>query len=102
MTTIHLLVVRFLVPEARTEPFIAAHVSYLDQHHADGVFLASGPTVPSAHGGAIVAAGVDRAAIERISAADPFVAAGVARHDITTIAVQRHHRGLDAVLAGSG
>ncbi|WUH98734.1 hypothetical protein OHR68_35325 [Spirillospora sp. NBC_00431] len=48
-------------------------------------FLVSGQTVPSAWGGAIVAGGIDRLAVERITAEDPFVVAGVARYTVTTI-----------------
>ncbi|MFJ7003207.1 hypothetical protein [Streptomyces albidoflavus] len=39
---------------------------------------------PAEDGGAILAHGTDRTGIERIAAEDPFVAHGVAGHDVTT------------------
>ncbi|MFF8549727.1 hypothetical protein ACF07Z_22975 [Streptomyces albidoflavus] len=45
---------------------------------------APGRTAPTEDGGAILAHGTDRAGIERIAAEDPFVAHGVAGHDVTT------------------
>ncbi len=91
--------VHYTGTEADAAPFVAAHVEYLQRHHADGTFLVSGQTVPSAEGGAIVARGVDRETIEVIAARDPFVVAGVAQYSITTVAAGRVHLGLAAVLA---
>lgn len=54
-----------------------AHVAWLNQHYATGTFVVSGRKVPR-DGGIILATGEDRAAIEAIVAADPFVARGLA------------------------
>ena len=54
-----------------------AHVAWLNQHYASGTFVLSGRKVPR-DGGIIIATGDDRAAIEAIVAADPFVARGLA------------------------
>ncbi|MGW0433397.1 YciI family protein [Micromonospora sp. NPDC003197] len=88
------MILSYVGPEEVAEPFIGAHVDYLERWHAEGVFLVSGQTVPSVHGGAIVARGIDRPEVERIAAADPFVVAGVATYAITTIEPGRVHRSL--------
>ncbi|RJL21717.1 YciI family protein [Bailinhaonella thermotolerans] len=94
---LHILLVRYTVPEAEVAPHVPAHVAHLERHHADGTFLASGQTVPAELGGAILAVG-DRARIEEIAAADPFAQAGVARYDIVTIDAGRAHPALRALL----
>jgi uncharacterized protein YciI len=95
---LHLLLLQYTGSEQDAEPFVAAHVDYLERHHQDGTFLVSGQTVPSAWGGAIVAGGIDRLAVERITAEDPFVVAGVARYTVTTIDPGRVHPALADVL----
>lgn len=97
---IHPLLVNYTGQERDAAPFVPAHVAFLDRRHADGVFLLSGQTVPATRGGAIVATGVDRDAIERIAAEDPFVVAGVATYSITTIEPGRTHPALAGVRAG--
>ncbi|MFM9372630.1 YciI family protein [Streptomyces sp. Da 82-17] len=95
---LHLLSLRYTVPEAEAEPYVRAHVDYLERHHRDGTFLVSGQTVPTTIGGAILAAGVDRPTVERIAAQDPFVLNDVAEYAITTISPARVHPGVSAVL----
>ncbi|MBW8486452.1 YciI family protein [Actinomadura sp. PM05-2] len=74
------------------------HVAYLERHHATGVFLISGQTVPPSQGGAIIACGIDRTDVELITGEDPFVIAGVAQYSVTTIQAGRHHPALAALL----
>ncbi|WP_406672981.1 YciI family protein [Nonomuraea sp. N2-4H] len=88
---LHLLLLRYTGSEEAAGPYVAAHVEFLERHHRAGVFLASGQTVPTSVGGAIVVCGVDREEAERIAAEDPFVVAGVAAYTITTIDVGRAH-----------
>ncbi|MBN6057315.1 hypothetical protein JYK22_35655, partial [Nonomuraea sp. RK-328] len=95
---LHLLFLQYTASEREAEPYVAAHVEFLERHHRDGMFLLSGQTVPSALGGAIVAYGVDRVTAERMAAEDPFVVAGVAEYTVTTIDVGRVHPALAAVL----
>jgi uncharacterized protein YciI len=95
---LHLLLLQYTASEQEAAPFVAAHVDFLERHHRDGTFLVSGQTVPSAQGGAIVAGGIDRSAVERITAEDPFVVAGVARYAVTTIDPGRVHPALADVL----
>jgi uncharacterized protein YciI len=99
---LHLLSLRYTGSEQEAAPHIAGHVAYLERHHRDGTFLVSGQTVPTSVGGAIIAHGVDRPTIERITAQDPFVAHGVAEYTITTISPGRVHPGLAAVLEADG
>jgi uncharacterized protein YciI len=49
-----------------------AHVAWLSKHYDAGTFVVSGRKVPR-DGGIILAVGHDRAKIEQIVAADPFV-----------------------------
>ncbi len=88
---VHLLILRYRASDQEVEPHVPGHVRFLERYHADGVFLASGQTVPVEQGGAIIACGVDRSRIEEIAAEDPFVKAGVASYQITTIEVGRAH-----------
>jgi uncharacterized protein YciI len=90
---LHLLLLKYTASEREAEPHIADHAEFLERQHREGTFLVSGQTVPAAQGGAIVARGVDRAAVERI-AADPFVRAGVARYTVTTVDPRRVHPAL--------
>jgi uncharacterized protein YciI len=99
---LHLLFLRYTASEEEAERFVAAHIAFLEHHHRDGTFLVSGQTVPAAEGGAIVACGVGRGAVERITAEDPFVVAGVARYTITTIDPGRVHPALAGVLGAEG
>lgn len=57
------------------------HVAFLRKHYAAGTFLVSGRKIPR-DGGIILAAGSDRAAIERIIRDDPFVARGLADYRV--------------------
>ncbi|MFC0598673.1 YciI family protein [Streptomyces palmae] len=95
---LHLLSLHYTGSEQAVEPFIRDHVAYLERHHKEGTFLVSGQTVPASIGGAIIARGVDRLAIERIAAADPFVTNGVATYSITTITPGRTHPELASLL----
>lgn len=99
---LHLLIVTYTGTEEDAVPYIRDHVGYLERHHAEGTFLVSGQTLPSSQGGAIVACGVDRATVERITAQDPFVVAGVATYSITTIEPGRIHPALSLPLTGDG
>ncbi|MEW2360258.1 YciI family protein [Spirillospora sp. NPDC029432] len=93
----HLLLVEYTGTEQAAEPYFRDHAAYLERHHRAGTFLVSGQTVPTDVGGAIIAHGVDRAEIERITSEDPFVQAGVAAYRIVTITPGRRHPALKAL-----
>lgn len=62
---------------AQIDAAMTAHVAWLRTHYAAGTFVLSGRKVPR-DGGIILAAGHDRAALETIVKADPFVSGGLA------------------------
>ncbi|MFE5675751.1 YciI family protein [Streptomyces erythrochromogenes] len=72
----------YTAPLEAVEDEMDAHIAWLDGYYAAGVFLASGRKVPR-DGGVILAGGVSRAEIEKISTQDPFVVAGVCAYRIT-------------------
>ncbi|MDT3399473.1 YciI family protein [Streptomyces sp. B1866] len=72
----------YTAPVERVDALLADHVAWLEAHYASGDFLASGRKVPR-EGGVILARGEDRARIEEIVAADPFVVAGVCAYRVT-------------------
>ncbi|CAM5293642.1 YciI family protein [Streptomyces narbonensis] len=72
----------YTAPVERVDALLDAHVEWLDAQYAAGVFLASGRKNPR-DGGVILAAGVGRAEIEEITAADPFSTEGVCAYRIT-------------------
>ncbi|MBT1090477.1 YciI family protein [Streptomyces sp. Tu102] len=72
----------YTAPIEAVDAVLEAHVAWLDEQYAKGVFLASGPRNPR-DGGVILAVAEDRAAIERIAATDPFVGAGVCAYRVT-------------------
>ncbi|MFF2851136.1 YciI family protein [Streptomyces sp. NPDC058001] len=72
----------YTAPLDAVEPLLAEHVDWLDEQYTAGVFIASGRKNPR-DGGVILAVGDDRAAMEAITAADPFVTKGVCAYRIT-------------------
>ncbi len=72
----------YTAPVERADALLDAHIEWLDAQYAAGVFIASGRKNPR-DGGVILAAGVGRAEIEAIAAADPFTVEGVCAYRIT-------------------
>ncbi|MFF8841298.1 YciI family protein [Streptomyces sp. NPDC015127] len=72
----------YTAPVDRVDELLAAHVEWLDALYEEGVFIASGRKNPR-DGGVILAVGDDRARIEQIAAADPFVVGEVCTYRIT-------------------
>ncbi|GAA2773250.1 YciI family protein [Streptomyces showdoensis] len=72
----------YTAPVEQVDALLDAHIEWLDAQYAAGVFLASGRKNPR-DGGVILAAGVGRAEIEKIAAADPFSVGGVCAYRIT-------------------
>ncbi|GLW54991.1 YciI family protein [Kitasatospora phosalacinea] len=77
-----ILELTYTAPLERVDALLPAHLSWLEQHYANGTFLASGRKVPR-DGGVILAVAPDRAAVEAVAATDPFVPAGVVAYRIT-------------------
>ncbi|WPO69892.1 YciI family protein [Streptomyces sp. KN37] len=77
-----ILELTYTAPVSAVDEQLAAHVAWLDELYEAGVFIASGRKNPR-DGGVIIAVAEDRARIEEITAADPFVLAGVCVYRIT-------------------
>ncbi|WP_309051871.1 YciI family protein [Streptomyces sp.] len=85
----------YTAPVERVDALLDAHVAWLDEQYAAGVFIASGRKNPR-DGGIILAAGVDRAEVEKIAAADPFSVEGVCAYRITEFYATRTAEDLSA------
>ncbi|MGK5631686.1 YciI family protein [Streptomyces sp. URMC 123] len=72
----------YTAPLERVDAALAAHVSWLEEQYAAGVFLASGRKNPR-DGGVILAVGDDRERIEEIVASDPFTREGICAYRVT-------------------
>ncbi|MEU6372986.1 YciI family protein [Streptomyces sp. NPDC046909] len=84
----------YTAPLDQVDAALAAHVAWLDEQYAQGVFLASGRKNPR-DGGVILAVAEDRARIEAIAATDPFVTAGVCAYRVTEFAATKTAPELD-------
>ncbi|MGX9964688.1 YciI family protein [Roseomonas sp. F4] len=93
-----IVLLRFGENRAAAPRFMEGHRAWLDQGHAEGVFLLSG-TLQPATGGAILAHGLSRAALDDRLRLDPFIAEGVVTTDIIAITPGRADARL-AFLAG--
>ncbi|MFF7277651.1 YciI family protein [Streptomyces griseorubiginosus] len=78
----------YTAPLDAVDAVLPAHVTWLDEQYARGVFLASGRKNPR-DGGVIIAVAEDRARIEQITAGDPFVTAGVCAYRVTEFAATK-------------
>lgn len=83
-----MILLRFSANREAAPRLMEAHNAWIRQGFADGVFHLAGSLPPRA-GGAILAHGADRAAIEARIAADPFVAEHVVQAEIIEIAPSR-------------
>ncbi|MFF3910689.1 YciI family protein [Streptomyces sp. NPDC001848] len=72
----------YTAPLEAVDAALPAHVAWLDEQYAAGVFLASGRKVPR-EGGIILAVGEDREAVEKLTETDPLVVAGLCTYRIT-------------------
>ncbi|MER7561560.1 YciI family protein [Streptomyces sp. NPDC048523] len=78
----------YTAPLEAVDAVLPAHVVWLDEQYAKGLFLASGPKNPR-DGGVIIAVAEDRARIEEVTAGDPFVSAGVCAYRVTEFAATK-------------
>ena len=86
---VYVIVVHHLRPSAEVEAHAPEHIAYLERHHASGTFVASGQMSDTSLGGVILASSPSRESVEAISAEDPFVQAGVSRHEIYDFSLRR-------------
>jgi uncharacterized protein YciI len=71
-----LIVLTYVKPLEEVDALLPAHVAWLEQGYAQGLFLVAGRRVPRT-GGVIVARG-EREAVEALAATDPLVKSGIA------------------------
>jgi len=88
-----ILSLTYTAPLSEVDEHIEPHMAWVAKGYEAGLFLASGRKEPRT-GGAILARG-DRAALEALSATDPFVVAGVAQYDIVELVLSRTAPGLE-------
>lgn len=74
--------------KSKAPPLMDAHNAWIRQGFDDGVFALVGSLQPAA-GGAILAYGLTREAVEQRVGEDPFVAQGVVQPQIIEIAPSR-------------
>ncbi|MFB7636462.1 YciI family protein [Streptomyces sp. NPDC056149] len=72
----------YTAPLDRVDAALQDHVAWLERGYDAGHFIASGRKNPR-DGGVIIATGTDRATVEKLTAEDPFVRAGVCTYRIT-------------------
>lgn len=82
-----IVLLTYTAPLAQIDAHVAAHREWLSGCYADGIFLASGPQQPRT-GGAILAHGLSRDALDARLARDPFAQAGVASYQVVEVAVK--------------
>ena len=75
----------YTAPLSAVDAHIDSHKAWVARHIDSGVFLLAGRRVPRT-GGFILAAGIDRAQLDAIIAADSFVIGGVAVYDVYEVA----------------
>lgn len=79
-----IIILRFTGDKARAPLFMEAHNAWLRQGFEDGVFLLAGG-LEAGQGGALLAHGMDAAAVAARLAADPFVTEGIVTPEIHAI-----------------
>lgn len=84
-------------PIAEVEPHLAAHICYLDECYAKGIFIASGRKVPRT-GGVILAKAESRAALEAILQQDPFYLEDVAEFEVIEFIPTKTASGLEELI----
>ncbi|WP_316429697.1 YciI family protein [Klebsiella oxytoca] len=97
MSTIAVVVLTYVKPLEEVDAQLAAHVEWLKQGYAEGIFLASGRTIPRS-GGVILAKGDDMAALQNRLSLDPFQQSGVAKADIIPFEATMTSPSLQALL----
>jgi uncharacterized protein YciI len=88
-----ILSLTYIAPLDQVDIHIAPHMDWVAKAYESGTFLASGRKEPRT-GGVILAQG-ERSQLDALVATDPFAIAGVARYEITEVALTRTAPGLE-------
>ena len=81
MTTLYLILLKYIRPPEEVTAHVEEHRAYLRRHYAEGHFIVSGPRVP-AEGGVILARAASEAAARALIADDPFSQLGIAEYQL--------------------
>lgn len=85
----------YVRPLEEVDALIPAHLAFLDEHYASGLFVASGRKVPRT-GGVILISGDDRARVLDALAQDPFQRGGVAEYELVEFVPTKMQSGFEA------
>ena len=78
---LYVVLVQYTEPLAAVDAVRTEHLAHVERWAEEGVFLAWARRAPPV-GGVLVATAPDRATLDRVVAADPYLRAGVARVEI--------------------
>lgn len=90
-------VLTYIRPLEEIDALVPAHLRYLDQHYASGLFVASGRRVPRT-GGVILIAGHDRERAVAVLDDDPFTRAAVSTYELIEFTPVKAQKGFEAFL----
>ena len=93
-----IVLLKFSENKARAAEFMDGHKAWIQKGFADGVFAVVGSLQPEG-GGAVLARGVNREALEMRVQEDPFVSQKVVEAEIHEIAPSRVDERLDFLAA---
>ncbi|AKJ31266.1 YciI family protein [Caldimonas brevitalea] len=82
------VLLRFSANRSQAGAWMAAHKAWLQRGFDEGVFLASG-SLQGQGGGAILAWGLDSAALQRRLAEDPFVVHDIVSAEVVDVALSK-------------
>lgn len=97
MKNIFVVILRYLVPTETIDAHRPAHLSFLDQLYAKGVFITSGTQNPRA-GGIILAKAQSRVALKEMLAEDPFNTHHLVEYQIIEFTPTRYSEAFKAIL----
>ncbi|MFI6461709.1 YciI family protein [Streptomyces sp. NPDC050528] len=83
-----LVLLTYTVPESEIVHLRDAHYAFVDEHFKSGVFQLGGRRVP-ATGGFILAQGVGRHELAEIMSNDPYLVAGLVKHELIELTPTR-------------
>jgi uncharacterized protein YciI len=75
------ILLTYVKPLDVIDSLMRKHMAWLNAQYANGTFVVSGRRVPRT-GGVIIARGIERAQLDAIVAADPFVSSGAATVEV--------------------
>jgi len=90
----HVVLIRYLKPNAEVDRVRPAHRAFLDQLYEKNILIASGPQVPRT-GGILLARGISKVELEKLLKEDPFQKEGVGEYQVVEFEVAKHAKGME-------